>query len=263
MLWEVVWPIKEACTGATLLRDMQTRWAMRSIGLVMTIGAVQACAATSGALQIPAAVPDPPWFSGAILPGAEGIDAPIAVHVVPAVYPKTVAGPQASGEVWLDARVDEDGSVSHTRIVTPSSPFDDAAEAAVQWWRFRPAQRGRNPVPAIVRLKVAFVGGAHELKPDTEPEWFTGAVRPSATGAQPLRVIREVRPALDNWCEAYVARPAGDVWLDVRVETNGKVSRTRIVRALSIAICGGSQEGCFPHPDPTRQNDRQLGVSEC
>ena len=47
-------------------------------------------------------------------------------------------------------------------------------------------------------------------------------------------MIREVRPAGDNWCEAYIARPTGDVWLDVRVDTNGKVSRTRIVRALSI-----------------------------
>jgi protein TonB len=213
---------------------MQTRWTMRLVGLVLTMVAAQGCSATSGGLQVPPAAPDPPWFSGAVRPDAEGIDAPIRVHVVPAVYPKTVEGPQASGEVRLDVRVGEDGRVSHTRIVTPSSPFDGAAEAAVQQWRFRPAQRGRNPVAAIVRIEVTFVGGAHEFEPDIEPEWFTGAVRPSAAGAQHPKVIREIRPTGNNWCDAYVARPTGDVWLDVRVEANGKVSRTRIVQTLSI-----------------------------
>jgi TonB family protein len=134
----------------------------------------------------------------------------------------------------LDVRVEEDGSVSHTRIVTSSPPFDGAAEAAVKRWRFKPAQRGRNPVAAIVPIQVTFVGGAHEIEPDTDPEWFTSAVRLPAVGVQPPKVIREIRPAGNHWCQSHIARPTGDVWLDVRVETNGKVTRTRIVQTLSI-----------------------------
>jgi TonB family protein len=207
---------------------------MRSVGLVLPVVAAAACTAASGALNVQPAIADPPWFSGAVRPGAKGVDAPVPVHVVPAIYPASAAASHASGEVWLDVRVEKDGRVSDTRIAISSQPFDGAAETAVQRWRFSPARRGRTAVAAIVRVKISFVGGAPEVEPDTEPEWFTGAVRPSEAGVQPPKVIKEVRPAGNNWCDSFIARPTEDVWLDVRVETNGRVSRTRIVQSLSI-----------------------------
>ena len=185
-------------------------------------------------MQVAPAVPDPPWFSGAVRPDAQGVYAPVRAHVVPAMFPNTATDSGASGEVWLDLRVEADGSVSHTRILRSATEFDAAAEAAVQRWRFRPALRGRNAVAAIITIKLAFVGATHEVESDGEPEWFAGAVRPSAVDVQPPRVTREVRPTGNNWCELYAARPTGDVWLDARVETNGKVSRTRIVQSVSI-----------------------------
>ena len=213
---------------------MQTRWTIGSVGVVLAVVAGFACTTAGGPLQVPSVVADPAWFSGAVRPGAAGVDAPLPVHVVPAIYPTTATDSQASGEVWLDLRVEEDGRVSHTRILRSSPEFDAAAETAVRQWRFWPAQRGSKPVAAIVPLKVAFVGAVDEVEPEGEPEWFVGAARPSAVGVVPPRLTREVRPAGNNWCQFYITRPTGDVWLDARVETNGKVSRTRIVQSLSI-----------------------------
>jgi TonB family protein len=77
---------------------------------------------------------------------------------VPEGYEVPPYPPNALGDfdVLLEADVSEEGQVTASRILTATSPFDDAATTAARGWRFRPAKLEGRVVATRVVLVFSF-----------------------------------------------------------------------------------------------------------
>jgi hypothetical protein len=86
--------------------------------------------------------------------GTPSVLPPRALTELSAEYP-----PGASGahESVVELVVGVDGTPRDVRVLDGVSPFAEAALAAAAAWRFAPAERGGQPVPARIRLKVSFI----------------------------------------------------------------------------------------------------------
>lgn len=84
---------------------------------------------------------------------------PSALEITGPQYPKTAAWQGAGGTVVLRVSVGRDGTVSQIQIESSSgnATLDAAALWSARSWRFNPAARGVETVPAEVRVPVAFV----------------------------------------------------------------------------------------------------------
>src|SRR5690606_28141805 len=73
-------------------------------------------------------------------------------------YPEAARQQRISGSVILVVDVAEDGSVASAEVERsePAGVFDEAALSAVANWKFEPAMKGGKPVPARVRVPIAF-----------------------------------------------------------------------------------------------------------
>jgi TonB family protein len=72
--------------------------------------------------------------------------------------------------------------------------------------------------------------GSGTTTDEKTPEWFTGAVRGGEPGVTPPVILKRITP--DYPPSALAANVTGDVELDARVETDGRVSHVRIVRSV-------------------------------
>jgi TonB family protein len=76
-------------------------------------------------------------------------------HTDPA-YPAEALAARRSGEVVLEVRVAEDGSVSSARLLKGDSLFSPAAVEAVRGWRYRPYVSDGQPTPFETSVTVSF-----------------------------------------------------------------------------------------------------------
>lgn len=78
-------------------------------------------------------------------------------------YPPLAKRQREQGEVRLRVELDETGRIDRVTVVSSSgSPrLDDAARAAIETWRCRPALRDGHPVRAIAMQSLAFVLERH------------------------------------------------------------------------------------------------------
>lgn len=83
---------------------------------------------------------------------------PVAVSSPPPRYPRSALRRGESGEVLLDVIVGANGRPLRVEVERSSRvpALDAAAVEAVRRWRFQPAQRQGEPVPARVRIPVTF-----------------------------------------------------------------------------------------------------------
>lgn len=87
------------------------------------------------------------------------IDAPPRAMVqVPPLYPAAARQSGLEGQVVLQFVVTAEGTVTDISVVRsePGTLFVSAARAAVERWRFEPAQRGGVPVAVRVEIPVTF-----------------------------------------------------------------------------------------------------------
>jgi TonB family protein len=110
----------------------------------------------------PSAVPDTSEpgssSSGAPDPSGPPADAqaqvsPPSVLSAPLVYP---TGAKGSARVLLELVIERDGSVRSAHVVFGLEPFASAALEAARSFRFEPAQRNGQPVPARIRFEVEY-----------------------------------------------------------------------------------------------------------
>jgi TonB family protein len=100
--------------------------------------------------------------SGALAPSPVVVP-PELVHFEEATYPEKAAQMQLEGVVVLKLQVDTKGSVVDVKIVEPAGQgFDDAAMAAAQHFRFKPATRGGLPVASKITYRYKFVSKDHQ-----------------------------------------------------------------------------------------------------
>lgn len=81
---------------------------------------------------------------------------PEVVHRVAPTYPEGARRRGVEGTVMVQALVGKDGAVPRTQLVRGVAGLDEAAEASVRQWRFKPARAKGEPVAVWVAVPVAF-----------------------------------------------------------------------------------------------------------
>ena len=72
------------------------------------------------------------------------------------MYPPAARQMRVSGEVEVDATVDEQGNVEKTEVVKGNALLVNAAQMAAKNWTFKPFTEDGKPARVIVRLTFAF-----------------------------------------------------------------------------------------------------------
>jgi TonB family protein len=88
-------------------------------------------------------------IGGAIMP-------PRKIADVPAQYPSAAQEASVQGVVILEARIDESGVVTNTRILRSVPLLDQAAIDAVTQWKYEPSLMNGVPVPVLMTVTVNF-----------------------------------------------------------------------------------------------------------
>ncbi len=95
-------------------------------------------------------------------------------------YPEAALAAAQTAEVKVRIRIEADGSVSTATVVVPvGQGFDEAALAAVQQYRFQPAEWDGVPGPIVVETTIHFVIEEVPEAPQTPPP---SAARPKEVG---------------------------------------------------------------------------------
>ena len=118
------------------------------------VPAVEAAPTPSQSVQIAASAPS------AAAP--ETLSNELAVQCperTPPRYPLLAKRQREQGEVRLRVELDESGRIDHVTIVSSSGSarLDEAARAAIESWRCRPAERGGQRVRAVALQSLDFV----------------------------------------------------------------------------------------------------------
>ena len=98
--------------------------------------------------------PENPMPAAARVGGA--VQPPRKTKDVAPVYPPIAQQARVQGVVILEARVDENGNVSHTHVLRSIPLLDQAAIDAVKQWQYEPTLLNGSPIPVIMTLTVNF-----------------------------------------------------------------------------------------------------------
>jgi TonB family protein len=133
------------------------------------------------------------------------VSAPVAIYKVEPEYTEEARKARFQGMVALSIVVDENGLPRNFKVVKPMGVgLDEKAIAAVQQWRFKPAQLNGKPVAVLAAVEVNFrlLSRAQRsarlnfaLQPGTtRPELTYGEVPgdPATSGDQFLRIRIQV-----------------------------------------------------------------------
>jgi len=106
-------------------------------------------------------VPEPPPASGPLLAGAEGVTLPVLIpeSKIKPDYPELARVARIEGRVILQAIVLKDGSVGELEVLNCNRPgmgFEEAAVAAVEQWRYKPAMQRGKAVDVYFTVRVDF-----------------------------------------------------------------------------------------------------------
>jgi len=96
-----------------------------------------------------------PDTSGAYRAGGN-IRPPIKIHDVPSQYPALAREANVGGVIILEARIDESGNVSETRLLRSIPLLDQAAIDAVRQWKYATTLVNGVAVPVITTVTVNF-----------------------------------------------------------------------------------------------------------
>ena len=94
--------------------------------------------------------------AGGILHAAD-TEPPVPMRTVMPEYPAAMKASGTSGIVMLTCAIDEKGQVTEAKVTkTTNVAFNEAAVAAVEKWKFRPAQKDGKPVAVLITVPVKF-----------------------------------------------------------------------------------------------------------
>ena len=144
----------------------------------------------------------------------------------------------AGGEVFLEVDVDRDGAVSGVRAFRSTPPFTESLTAAVQGWRFTPAQdaavpeAGRPVDPATRRAMATKVLVVGVFRPPSVYEGATAGQPPMNTGAPSEGAPAPTAgPAMPSYPPQALFN--GVVLLELSVQPDGHVSGAKVVRGAA------------------------------
>jgi protein TonB len=90
-----------------------------------------------------------------------------------------------------------------------------------------------------------------------EPEWFKGTVRPGPGVTNPT-LLKSARPQYTP--EAEAAGITGEVWLDARVDADGRVRNVCLVRSLPMLDAQAAKAAKEFEFRPAQQNGAPIPV---
>jgi TonB family protein len=94
-----------------------------------------------------------------------GVTLPEITRFEEATYPSGAWKEGIEAEVGLRLRVSARGTVIKADVVEPAGRgFDEAARRAALKFRFKPARRGRRPIPVTIEYRYAFILGTVQLE---------------------------------------------------------------------------------------------------
>lgn len=145
----------------------------------------------------PALAQEPePAPAPAVPPAAPTITRPVPIDTPAPLYPSSHAGDHA---VAVEVTVTRDGGVEDAKVLSGEPPFSELALEAVRTWRFEPATRDGQPVPARIRFEILFREPPPPKEPEPEPSLAPGSTsQPSAVETPTLP------PAQDEPVEVVV-----------------------------------------------------------
>lgn len=134
----------------------------------------------------PAALPGAPASPGAESPGATEAPPELSAPRIVSAPLKYPDGAQGEAVVLLELTVGRDGTVRYVSVESGPEPFASAALQAALDFRFEPALRGGQPVPARIRFEVKYTLPA-PLPPAPEAQLApTATAQPRVTRVQVL-----------------------------------------------------------------------------
>jgi TonB family protein len=81
---------------------------------------------------------------------------PTKIKDVAPVYPAIAQSARVSGEVVIEATIDEEGKVADTKVIKSVPLLDQAAVDAVKQWQYRPALKNGVPTAVVMTVTVRF-----------------------------------------------------------------------------------------------------------
>jgi TonB family protein len=139
----------------------------------------------------------------------------------------------SGGEVFLELAVTSTGQVASVKTLRTTPPFTDTFMAAVQGWRFRPAEQLIESTPGDPRtaawtpvdsmVLVAGIVGPPSLNTPTLGQPPQDVAAESDDTPFPINVVRPAFPPL--------ARDAGLAVVEASIDVNGRVAEARAVRS--------------------------------
>jgi TonB family protein len=81
---------------------------------------------------------------------------PIRIKEVAPIYPAIAQSARVTGDVVIEATIDEEGKVADARIVKSVPMLDQAALDAVKQWEYQPSLLNGVPTPIVATVTVKF-----------------------------------------------------------------------------------------------------------
>lgn len=78
------------------------------------------------------------------------------IYKVDPVYPELAKRVHLSGDVHLEAFIDEEGNVTEIKILDGNRLFYDAAVEAVRQWKYTPTVHNGEPIPILASIRISF-----------------------------------------------------------------------------------------------------------
>ena len=122
--------------------------------LILSPGVTVEAAQTAGSTAKGDSASSTAWTRGIARVGE--VAAPTKVQDVAPVYPPIALSARVQGVVFIEARVEPDGRVSHARVVQSIPLVDEAALDSVMQWVFSPTLLNGKPIPVLVTLELKF-----------------------------------------------------------------------------------------------------------
>jgi protein TonB len=103
--------------------------------------------------------PPPIGNTGPLIAGVAGVSNPVLLDKVQPIYPELARKAGIQGKVFLQAIVNDDGSVQNVSVLSCTAPelgFEEAAIEAVRKWRYKPGEQKGRPVDVFFNVAVEF-----------------------------------------------------------------------------------------------------------
>lgn len=185
----------------------------------------------------PTEVPPFPDSSTSVDPAARRVQiAPARLQggTMPIIPVMAIAG----GEVFLEVDVNRDGGVSGVKPFRSTPPFTESTAAAVQGWRFAPAQDAAAPEagkpidPATRRPMASKVLVVGVFRPPSMYQGSNAGEPPKASGSPSEGVaVPTAGPAMPSYPPQALFN--GVVLVEVSVQPDGHVDGAKVIRGAA------------------------------